>query len=83
MQTDKVLIRHLLGILRRIGPAGIEEAALSVELEVAACRPLTTRQADDARLFASDRGWIASRRDDFGQTRWWITEAGITTLAGM
>ena len=83
MKPDKVLIKHLLSILRRIGPEGIEEAALSVELEVAACRPLTTAQADDTRLYCYDRQWINSRRDDFQQTRWWITEAGKTTLSGM
>lgn len=83
MKPDKVLIKHLLAVLRRIGPAGLEEDALSTELEVAACKPLTTQQAADARLLCSDKGWIASRRDEFEQTRWWITEAGKTTLAGM
>ena len=83
MQPDKVLIKHLLSILRRIGPDGIEENALSVELEVAACRPLTTAQANDARIFCYDKKWINSRRDDFEQTRWWITEAGKNTLSGM
>lgn len=83
MKPDKVLILHLLKILNRIGPSGIEESALSEELGVAACKPLTTAQADDTRLYCFDRGWINSRRDEFEQTRWWITEAGKTTLAGM
>jgi hypothetical protein len=83
MKPDKVLIKHLLSILRRIGPAGLEEAALSTELEVAACKPLTTAQADDTRILCVDHGWIASRVDEFQQTRYWITEAGKTTLSGM
>lgn len=83
MKPDKVLIKHLLAILRRIGPAGIEEAALSTELEIAACKPLTTAQADDTRICCVDKGWIASRKDEFEQTRYWVTEAGKTTLAGM
>ena len=83
MKPDKALIKHLLAILRRIGPAGIEEDALATELEVAACRPLTTAQASETRLLCADKGWIASRIDEFDQTRWWLTEAGKTTLSGM
>lgn len=83
MQPDKILIKHLLKILHRIGPAGIEESALSEELGVAACKPVTTAQADDTRIFCVERGWVGSRRDDFDQTRYWITEAGKTTLSGM
>lgn len=83
MKPDKVLIKHLLAILRRIGPAGMEEAALMVELEVAACRALTTQQAKDTIIFCTDRAWTATRVDDFERTVVWITDSGITTLAGM
>jgi hypothetical protein len=83
MKTDKVLVRHLLAILNRIGPSGCEETALMVELEVAACRPLTTAAAKDVLIFCSDKGWTGNRVDDFDQTRIWITESGKTTLAGM
>ncbi len=83
MKPDKALLKHLLAILRRLAPGSIEESALSVELEVAACRPLTTQQADDTRIFCAEKGWIASRRDEFEQTRWWITDAGRTTLSSM
>jgi hypothetical protein len=83
MKPDKILIKHLLKILNRIGPSGIEEAALSEELGVAACKPITTSQADDTRIFCVDRGWAGSRKDEFEQVRCWITEAGKTTLAGM
>ena len=38
MKPDKALIRHTLAILRRIGPAGLEENALMVDLQVAGCR---------------------------------------------
>jgi hypothetical protein len=83
MKTDKALVKHLLSILRRLGPAGLEETALMIELEVAAGRPLTTQEARDAILFAADRGWTLSRRDDFDRTIIWITDSGINTLAGM
>ncbi len=83
MKPDKVLILHLLKILNRIGPEGIEENALAEELGVAACKPLTTDQATDTRLFCFDKGWLNSRRDAFEQTRWWITVSGKNTLAGM
>jgi len=83
MKPDKALIRHTLAILRRIGPAGLEENALMVEIEVAACRPLTTAEARDTLAYCADRAWTNSRRDDFDQTRIWITHAGLNTLAGM
>ncbi len=83
MKADKALIRHALAILARIGPAGIEENALMIEIEIAAGRPLTTAEARDTLVFCADRGWIASRCDEFEQTRTWITHAGINTLAGM
>ena len=83
MKPDIALTKHLLAILNRIGPAGVEEGALMVELEVAAGRPLTTQAAKDCILQAKDKGWTGSRRDDWDQTRWWITEAGKTMLSGM
>lgn len=83
MKPDIALTKHLLAILHRIGPAGVEEQALMVELEVAAGRPLTTQAAQDCILRAREKGWTGSRRDDFEQTRIWITEAGKTILAGL
>lgn len=83
MQMDIALIKHLLGILRRIGDAGMEEGSLMTELEIAAGKPLTTAAAKDALLFASDRGWTSSRRDDFDRTVVWLTERGKTRLAGL
>jgi hypothetical protein len=83
MKPDIALTKHLLAILHRIGPAGVEEQALMVELEVAAGRPLTTQAAQDVIVWCNDQGWTGSRRDSFRQTRIWITEAGKTILAGL
>ena len=83
MKPDIALIRHTLAILRTLGGPGLEQHALMVELEVAACRPLTTRQAQEALIYCTERGWTNTRRDDFGRTIHWITESGITRLAGM
>jgi hypothetical protein len=80
---DIALIRHTLGILHRIGPAGLEETALMTEMEVAHGRPLTTAAARDTLIYCADRGWTGSRRDDFDRTIHWIREAGKTILAGM
>jgi len=80
---DIALIRHTLGILRHIGPAGLEEQALMTEMEVAQGRPLTTAAARDALVHCTDKGWLGSRRDDFDRTIYWIREAGKTILAGM
>jgi len=83
MKPDIALVKHVLSILRQFGGPGLEEQALMIELEVAACRLLTTSQAKDTILFCTDKGWISSRRDDFERTIYWITEAGITRSAGM
>jgi hypothetical protein len=80
---DIALIRHTLGILHRIGPAGLEETALMTEMEVAYGRPLTTAAARDTLIYCADRGWTGSRRDDFDRTIHWITDSGRTILAGM
>ena len=83
MKPDIALQKHLLGILNRIGGAGMEEQSLMTELEVAAGRPLTTAEAKDALIFAADRGWTASRKDEFERVLHWITARGKTQLAGM
>ncbi len=83
MKPDKALIRHTLAILKRIGPAGLEETALMTEIEIAAGRPLTTAETRDTLHHCIDRAWTASRRDEFEQTRHWITHAGLNTLAGI
>ena len=83
MIPDVTLILHTLAILRRIGPAGLEEAALMTEMEVAHGRPLTTQAAKDTLILCADRGWTSNRRDEFDRTIHWITDSGKTTLAGM
>jgi hypothetical protein len=83
MKPDTALVKHTLSILRRLGPAGLEETALMIEIEIAAGRPLTTQQAKDAILFCTDKGWTSSRRDDFDRTILWITDSGTNTLAGL
>ena len=83
MTPDLTLIKHTLGILRRIGPAGLEETALLVEMEIAYGRPLTTQAARDALIYTADKGWTKSRRDDFDRTIHWISSSGTTIHAGM
>ena len=83
MKPDKPLIKHLLAILHRIGPSGLEEYALATELEVAAGRPLTTAQARDTLVWCTDRGYVGTRRDDFENTIAWLNDSGKTVLAGM
>lgn len=83
MRPDIALIKHCLSILRTIGPAGLPEEALMAEIEVAAGRPLTTAAARGTIIECVDRGFVASRRDDFGRIIYWLTEAGKNRLAGM
>lgn len=83
MKPDITLCKHTLGILNRIGPAGLEETALMTEMEVAYGRPLTTAAARDTLIYCADRGWTGSRRDDFDRTIHWLRESGKTILAGM
>ncbi len=74
---------QLCKALNRVGPAGIEESVALERMEAEYGSPLTTQAAKDTLLFCTDRGWVQSRRDEFELTRWWITEAGKTRLAGM
>lgn len=83
MIKDIALMKNLLVVLRTIGAAGLPEHSLMVEVEVAAGRPLTTLQARGVILDGVDFGWVASRRDEFERTIYWITEAGKNKLAGM
>jgi hypothetical protein len=80
---DKPLVRHLLGILIRIGAQTIEHAALKAELEAAADRPLSTQAYAELLDWCQGQGLILSRFDQFGDRRWWLTESGRTVHAGM
>ena len=80
---DRPLVRHLLGILLRIGPQTIEHAALKAELESAADRPLSTASYGELLAWCESKGWISDRFDAFGDKRWWLTESGKTIHAGM
>lgn len=82
MKPDITLIKHALATLSRL-PSGLAEEPLMTELELAAGRPLTTSQARDTIIFATDRGWLNSRRDCFERTHYWITDAGRVQLSGM
>ena len=83
MKQNPLLCKALLKALNRIGPAGVEESAALERMEAEFGSPLTTAEAKDTLLFCFDRGWVQSRCDDFDLTRWWITEAGKTRLAGL
>lgn len=83
MKPDITLIKHCLTILNTIGPAGLPEESLMIEIEVAAGRPLTTAAARGIIIDCVDRGFVASRVDDFDRTIYWLTEAGKNRLAGM
>ena len=82
--TDILIIRKMLRILIDIGPAGLEADALKEQAEIAAARPLTTAEKDLAAKTLSERGWIASYRQELTQrVRWYITEQGKTAYAGL
>ena len=83
MKPDIGLIKHALRILDTIGAAGLPEESLMEELEIAAGRPLTTTQAREVLIYCTDRGWTNTRRDDFGRTIHWITEAGKNRYRGL
>lgn len=83
MTVDIAILKHTLDVLRRIGPRGLAEEPLMTQIEVAAGRPLTTAATRDHILYCVDRGWMHSRRDMFERTVYWLSDAGINTLAGM
>ena len=82
-RQDPLLCKALLSTLNRVGLPGIEESSGLERMEAENGSPVTTAAARDTLLFCRDRGWCACRIDDFGSTRWWLTEAGKSRLAGM
>ncbi len=85
MTNIEILIaRHMLTILNRIGPAGLEDASLKEQAEIAARQPLTTLELDLSFKTLNVRGWVASFRDPVtDRVRWYITESGKIALASL
>lgn len=83
MRQDPMLCKALLKALHRAGPAGLEETVAMERMEAEYGSPLTTAAARDTLLFCADRGWVASRMDEFERCCWWISEGGKTRLSGM
>lgn len=76
MATDIALIKHLLAVLASLQGSSLPEDTLAAEVEIRAGRPLTTQQVGDAMLMCLDRGWVNTRKDDFGRSLYWITDTG-------
>lgn len=83
MATDLVLIRHLLTALSDLQGHPVSEAALSVEIEIRANRPLTLQQVQSALTECRNNGWAEWRMDDFRQRLWSITDSGAAKARGM
>jgi hypothetical protein len=84
--TDLTLhiIRKMLGILDALGPAGLEEATLKEQADIAAGCPTTTTERDIAMQTCAERGWIKSYRQELtGRIRYYLSDAGRTAKAGL
>jgi len=82
MTPCTALVKNTLSILDRI-PSGIEEMELMRQMEVAHGKPLTTAAARDAIAFCTEKAWLSSIRDEFHQTRYWITPRGLLQFKAM
>lgn len=80
--TDPALCKHLLGVLADMRGGSLPEDAVSVELEARAGKPLTTVQVQGSLTFCRDKGWVASREDEWGRDVWWIKDSGQNQLRG-
>jgi len=83
MPTDKALIKYTLDVLANMHGNSLVTDTLAAEVELRAGRPLTTNQVRDVLTFCRDRGWIDTRRNDFREDTWWISDAGLNKSAGM
>jgi hypothetical protein len=77
MPVDLSLVKHTLNVLANMGGSSLPHDTLGAEVELRAGRPLTTQAIDDVLTLCRDKGWAASRVDDFGRRLWHITDAGI------
>jgi hypothetical protein len=80
MPTDISLTKHALAVLHAMSGSSLPQQTLGSEMEIRASRLLTTSEIADTIAFCQDRGWLDSRKDDFGRTLWRITDAGINRL---
>ena len=83
MPANPVLSKHLLELLRDLDGNSLAEDTLMSELEIRYGRPLTTQEARRTIVHAVDHNWARSRRDDFDQTRYWLTDKGRNQLEAM
>lgn len=78
---DEFLTRQMAKTLRGVGLNGVKKPTL---FNIASCdvgRPLLSAEADEALQWLRDRGYVASRVNDFGFEVFWVTEAGRNWLA--
>jgi hypothetical protein len=82
--TDILILRKMLRILLDLGPAGIQEADLKEQAEIAAGRILADSEKDLAVKLLQERRWIASYREPCtGRLRWYATPQGSLAYASL
>lgn len=83
MALDKVLVSTVLDILGAMGDRGHTLDAIANDAQVRTDRTVTVQQCQQAVTFAKLQGWVADRDDEWGETRIFITTAGMNRLAQM
>jgi hypothetical protein len=76
IMADPVVCKHLLAVLSDMRGGSLPEDSIAVELEARAGKPVSTVQFQSALTFCRDKGWIASREDEWGRDVWWLKDAG-------
>lgn len=81
---DKHVIKTALSTLRDTGSIGLTKTALLDQIDLAAGTPTSNEQRENAFSLIKGRGWIDSHLEPiWHETRWTLTERGLTALEGM
>ncbi len=83
MALDQVLVQAVLDVLGAMEDRGLGMDQLASNVTVRTGRNVTVQQVESAVTFAKLRGWLATRDDEWGLPRVFITTAGMNRLAQM
>jgi hypothetical protein len=82
--NDLYIIKRTLGVLQRIGSAGMRKDDLLDQAELAAARPVTTEQRERCFQELESRRWIESHLEPIlHHRRYTLTERGIAALESL
>jgi hypothetical protein len=78
--TDRIMDSELLAALNIQRDFAMGEALLVSTLTALQGRPVPPERVRQRLQWLKDRGYVASRADDYGADLWFITQRGVTHL---